>query len=253
MEQATPPNAHIRVLEVEISAPMTSGQSYYFKVGGIPIRAAWIKRRCIGEAKTRKYTAVLFVLVEAEVSSELDVCGPYIIPLTPLISMDRTLDIVTLDSGVVEAYQNLAWRYELTKQKNDTSLIWFNESPDMLKAWFKHAGFGKHLGVKIICCGASSKHLDGNEEIRKTIKSATVNGPVPIRKDGQGQGLVDGLAEALRSKTILLYNGSIDDALQDFILGSKNLYVVGENLRSYGVRPKRLDFDDGKVYKSLDV
>ncbi|CCF37557.1 hypothetical protein CH063_08856, partial [Colletotrichum higginsianum] len=168
---------------------MTSGQSYYFKVGGIPIRAAWIKRRCIGEAKTRKYTAVLFVLVEAEVSSELD---------------------------------------------NDTSLIWFNESPDMLKAWFKHAGFGKHLGVKIICCGASSKHLDGNEEIRKTIKSATVNGPVPIRKDGQGQGLVDGLAEALRSKTILLYNGSIDDALQDFILGSKNLYVVGENLRSYG-------------------
>ncbi|KAK0369585.1 hypothetical protein CLIM01_13059 [Colletotrichum limetticola] len=251
MELTTPPNKHIRILEVEVSSPITSGQSYYFKVGEIPVRAAWMRRDFNNGTKTSKYTAVLFALVNAEAPSELEVRGPYVIPLTPAIATDQTLDIITMDSGVVEAYQILAWRGELTKHKESTSLLWLNESLDVLRASFAHAGFGSHAGMQIICYGRSYQYFRDNEKIRVTHDLAPVNGNLPKRKGDQG--LADALDEAMRSGIIRLSaESNIEDVLRESVPGSKHLYAVGEILRSFGLRPKRLDFD-GKPIESLDV
>ncbi|KZL71133.1 hypothetical protein CI238_12165 [Colletotrichum incanum] len=88
---------------------MTAGQSYYFKVGGIPIRAAWVRRDFVSATKTSKYTAA-------------------------------------------------------------TSLTWFNESPDMLRAWFTYAGFGKHLCKRIICYGKSRNYIINNKSIKYVLR-----------------------------------------------------------------------------------
>ncbi|KAK2773987.1 hypothetical protein CKAH01_13332 [Colletotrichum kahawae] len=48
---------------------------------------------------------------------------------------DRTLDILTTDSGIVEAYQCFAWRKVLKQRQPASSLTWVNESPEMLEAW----------------------------------------------------------------------------------------------------------------------
>lgn len=222
MELTTPAKKHIRVLEVEVSSPMTAGQSYYFKMGGIPIRTAWVRRELIGTTKKLKYTAVLFLFVDTEASSELEVYGPYIIPPTPPIATDRTLDIVTLDSGVVEGYQILAWRFELTRREKDTSLTWFNDSPDMLIAWFKHAGFGKHLCKRIICYGKSYQYLTEEISMKKARSDVAVNGKLPKRKYKQRH--FDTIAEAMYSGIIQLSEDSIEYVLQDFFPCSRNIY-----------------------------
>ncbi|KAK1658503.1 hypothetical protein BDP55DRAFT_565017 [Colletotrichum godetiae] len=206
MELTTPPSKHIRILEVEVSSTITSGQSYYFKVGEIPVRAAWMRRDFNKSTKTSKYTAVLFALVDAEAPRELE---------------------------------------------ESTSLLWLNESLDMLRASFAHAGFGSHAGMRIICYGKSYQYFRDNVNIRVTHDLAAVNGNLAKRKGDQG--LADALDEAMRSGVIRLSSESnIEDVLRESVPGSKHLYAVGENLRSFGLRPKRLDFD-GKPIESLDV
>ncbi|OHW89502.1 hypothetical protein CSPAE12_11918 [Colletotrichum incanum] len=185
---------------------MTAGQSYYFKVRGIPIRVGWVRRDFISTTKALKYTAVLFLLIDTEVSNEL---------------------------------------------KMATSLTWFNENPDMLRAWLTYAGFGKRLCTRIICYGRSRDYIINNESIKNAYYAAATNEKLPERRNKQR--FVDTLAEALHSKLVQLSlpKESIEHVLQDFTPSSKNLYVIGENLRSYGIRTKRLDFD-GKVYDSLE-
>ncbi|KZL83923.1 hypothetical protein CI238_12977 [Colletotrichum incanum] len=170
---------------------MTAGQSYYFKVRGIPIRVGWVRRDFISTTKALKYTAMA------------------------------------------------------------TSLTWFNENPDMLRAWLTYAGFGKRLCTRIICYGRSRDYIINNESIKNAYYAAATNEKLPERRNKQR--FVDTLAEALHSKLVQLSlpKESIEHVLQDFTPSSKNLYVIGENLRSYGIRTKRLDFD-GKVYDSLE-
>ncbi|KAK2036757.1 hypothetical protein LZ31DRAFT_614346 [Colletotrichum somersetense] len=185
---------------------MTAGQSCYFKVDDIPIRAAWIRRDFDRITKTLKYIAVLFVLVDAKAPEELE----------------------------------------------GTSLTWFNENPEMLIAWFTCAGFSRHLCKRIICYGRSHDFLSGNTTIREA-HGEIHRGNLEIRSDTPE--LIYNLAEAICSGFIQFSEDKdekIEDVLQDFVPGSKNLYVVGENLRSYGVRPMRLD-SDAKIHGSFRV
>ncbi|KAK1958569.1 hypothetical protein LY78DRAFT_591831 [Colletotrichum sublineola] len=175
---------------------MTAGQSCYFKVDGIPIRVAWIRRSLDDISKTQKYIAVLFVSVNEKAPNKLE----------------------------------------------GTTLTWFNENPAMLEAWFTYAGFNERLCIRIVCYGRSYKFLHNSPAVRGAYEKKIGK---EDRKDEDK--FIYKVADAIDSRFIQFSideNERIEDILQDLVPISKNLYAVGENLRSYGIRPMRLDFDN---------
>ncbi|KAF4474152.1 hypothetical protein CGGC5_v016972 [Colletotrichum fructicola Nara gc5] len=91
------------VLEINLSQTIRAGESYYFKVDGTPIRVAWI-RRYTSEQNGAHYSAFLIVSGTPRPVGSREIRGPFVLPIAPAMMIDRTLDILTTDSGIVEAW-----------------------------------------------------------------------------------------------------------------------------------------------------
>ncbi|CAI0646298.1 unnamed protein product [Colletotrichum noveboracense] len=229
----------IRVLEVgmETSSGTTTGEWFYFKVDGVPIRVALLERRARRDRAGYDMVAVLLVSCDANAIGDPDVRGPYIIPLAAPIASNRPLRIVTLDSGVVEAQQYAAWRCELKRvEAACTSLVWLNENPIFLKTWITNAGFDTRCQVRIVCFGASRRIVDD------------LMGAEARRTDAEEE-LVKGVA----SNVIALSDQkSISGVLQEQMLLTDDTYFIGEHLSSYAMSLIRVDELEETVGKIVD-
>ncbi|CAI0655830.1 unnamed protein product, partial [Colletotrichum noveboracense] len=143
----------VHVLEVGMEASGTAaGEWWYFKVDGIPVRVARLERRPRHDGAGYHVVAVLLMSRDPQGTGSPDVRGPYILPLAAPIATNRPLRIITLDSGVVEAQQYLAWRGDLKRVEGAcTSLVWLNENPLVLKTWITNAGFNETSQIRIVC------------------------------------------------------------------------------------------------------
>ncbi|KAF4881181.1 hypothetical protein CGCFRS4_v015818 [Colletotrichum fructicola] len=227
------------VLEINLSQTIRAGESYYFKVDGTPIRVAWI-RRYTSEQNGAHYSAFLIVSGTPRPVGSREIRGPFVLPIAPAMMIDRTLDILTTDSGIVEACQCFAWRKVLKRNQPASSLTWVNESPAMLKAWLACVGsnYARHdrqPTMRIICTGRS----------RQLLASVGSGDRTGLECDTDDL-FVQRLKQYREARVMLCAQDGDDlrDVLQDHMpLGPHSPYLVGEHLRSHRIHANRLDLD----------
>lgn len=172
MRVSISPESVLVVLEINLTQLIRAGESYYFKIDGTPTCVAWIRRYTSKKDGTR-HRALLIVLSPSCPVQSREICGPFVLPIAPAITTDRTLDILTTDSCIVEAYQCFAWRKVLKQRQPASSLTWVNESPEMLEAWvtcvgLNYARYDKQPTMRIICTGRSRQLLADIESDNRT-------------------------------------------------------------------------------------
>ncbi|KAH9225363.1 hypothetical protein K456DRAFT_1939012 [Colletotrichum gloeosporioides 23] len=234
----------VHVLEVGMEASGTAaGEWWYFKVDGIPVRVARLERRARHDGAGYHVVAVLLMSRDPQGTGSPDVRGPYILPLAAPIATNRPLRIITLDSGVVEAQQYLAWRGDLKRVEGAcTSLVWLNENPLVLKTWITNAGFNETSQIRIVCFGESRREIDN------VMKAEA-------RPTDAEQELVKGVGSNVIA---LSHYETIQDVLLEEMLLTDDTYcehtvtysqsyaanmeaVMGEHFRSYSMSLIRFD------------
>ncbi|KAF4418786.1 hypothetical protein CFRS1_v014922 [Colletotrichum fructicola] len=219
------PQVHVLEIGMKTSSGTTAGEWYYFRVDGIPIRVARLERRARRDGAGYDVVAVLLMSRDAQATGHPDVRGPYIMPLAAPIATSRPLRIITLDSGVVEAQQYMAWRGDLKRAEGaHTSLVWLNENPLFLKTWISNAGPNETSQIRIVCFGDSKWIIDDLKAKAQRTRTE--------------QKLVDGAELNLISRS---HRGSVQDVLREEMLLTDDTYFIGEHFRSYNMSLIRFD------------
>ncbi|KAL6789465.1 hypothetical protein GGI42DRAFT_278593 [Trichoderma sp. SZMC 28013] len=122
-----------RILTLAACAAQSEGEDFFFRVNGTPIRVAWLERDRKGQ-----YEAVVIVderlaAQDGAESPALHIEGPYTIPPSPGTASPRDLDIITMDSGILEAYSCLRWRSVAAGRNHQTHIIWFSQDADLVR------------------------------------------------------------------------------------------------------------------------
>ncbi|KAL7903908.1 hypothetical protein GGI35DRAFT_250745 [Trichoderma velutinum] len=117
-----------KILSVVALSAGSEGEDSYFKINGTPIRMAWLERDEEG-----RYKAILIV-DERLIRQGLHIEGPYIIPPSPYITIGPCdMNVITMDSGILEAYSCLRWRSITFGRNHQTKVIWFSQDINLVR------------------------------------------------------------------------------------------------------------------------
>ncbi|KAL7903751.1 hypothetical protein GGI35DRAFT_491572 [Trichoderma velutinum] len=193
-----------KVLTLSVCSAQNEREDCYFKINGTPVRIAWLERVEKGQYKAALIVDERLTSRGCPESPGLHIEGPYNIPPSPCITKwPWDMDIITMDSGILEAYSCLRWRSIAAGMNYQTHIIWFSQDINLFHIFVEH--------------------------FRAMMRSMTVIWyGLPMRKQ-----TLKALRRRNKQLMLIKTTDPWKNILPAYTPSNRGQYVIGEKLRAY--------------------